>query len=172
MLLKNGLLAFFALILGVGVSVYINSSDKDEARAPALSLYEIELPDLEGQPQDLSHWRGSLVLVNFWASWCPPCRKEIPVFMTVLNKYRDRNFQVLGISIENAADAKKFRDEVAIAYPLYDGNKAGLSIMMKMGNATGALPYSVLFDRKGKIIFTKTGEFTLQELDELIKSNL
>jgi peroxiredoxin len=90
----------------------------------------------------------------------------------VLDKYRDSNFQVLGISIENATDAKRFRDEVSIAYPLYDGNKTGLSIMLKMGNATGALPYSVLFDRAGKVIIAKTGEFSLQELDDLIKNNL
>ena len=168
---KNWLFAGLALLAGIAASFYINAlSDKEEQSATRLE--QIELPDLNGNRQSLAQWQGKLLLVNFWASWCPPCLEEIPIFLSLRQKNLDDSFEVVGISVDSVQKVLRIRDSIGIDYPLLDGEKGGLSLMENLGNHTGALPYSILFDRKGSAVHFKTGQFSHQELEELIESYL
>ena len=173
---KNGLFAGLALLAGITVSFYISTgADKQElppASSTSIGLEQIELPDLSGNRQSFTQWQGKLLLVNFWASWCPPCLDEIPIFLSLRKKYQNDGFEVVGISTDSGQDVMAFRDSLGIDYPLLDGEKKGIALMASMGNSAGALPYSVLFDRNGKAVHFKTGKFSHQELQKLLEKYL
>ncbi len=168
---KNWLFAGLALLAGVAASFYINSGP-DKVAQSGISLEQIELPDLDGNRQPLIQWQGKLLLVNFWATWCPPCREEIPIFLSMRKKHLDHGFEVVGISIDSVQKVLEFRDSIGIDYPLLDGEKNGMSLMVTLGNRLGVLPYSVLFDRNGNAVYFKSGEFSHQELEKLIENYL
>jgi len=167
--LKNGLFAVLALLAGVAVSFYVSSQAPEEPESPGFRLEHIDLPDLNGNIQPFSQWQGKLLLVNFWATWCPPCRKEMPMFVSLRTKYAKQGFEVVGISLDEVQKVIDFRDSLSIDFPLLDGEKDGISLMSALGNRLGALPYSVLFDRKGNPVHYKSGEFEREELENLIE---
>ena len=167
MSLKLWLMAGLALLAGLSASVYFNTVSNTEVASVA-HLDEIKLPGLDGSQQDINQWQGKLVLVNFWATWCPPCLEEIPVFLSLRKKYADSGFEVIGISIDDVSKVAKFRETMQISYPLLDGEKNGMVLMHALGNKIGGLPYSVLFDRSGKAVEIKSGPYQQQELKNLI----
>ena len=171
MSLKLWLMAGVALLAGLSASIYINSVSNTEVDSVA-QLDEIKLPGLDGSKQDINQWKGRLVLVNFWATWCPPCLEEIPIFTSMRSKHAAAGFEVVGVSIDDVSKVKQFRDSMKINYPLLDGEKNGMATMVLLGNNIGGLPYSVLFDRDGKAIETKSGPYLEQELNELIDKYL
>lgn len=168
---KLWLMAGLALLLGLSASIYFNSVSNSEVSAVA-RLDEIKLPGLDGSRQDVNQWHGKLVLVNFWATWCPPCLEEIPIFLSMREKYATAGFEVLGVSIDNVSKVLQFRKTMQINYPLLDGEKSGMALMRLLGNNIGGLPYSVLFDRSGKAVELKSGPYQEQELSELIEKHL
>lgn len=169
---KYWLLAGLALLAGIAVSLYINSPAPAKQGSSDIRLEQIKLPDLDGNLQPLAQWQGKLLLVNFWATWCPPCREEMPLFVSMRNKYKKKGFEVVGISIDSVQEVRMFRDSLGIDFPLLDGEKDGLSLMATLGNRLGALPYSVLFDRNGNPVHYKSGEFKRDELQKLLGKHL
>jgi thiol-disulfide isomerase/thioredoxin len=171
MTLKLWLLAGLALLLGLSASIYINSSHNTEVVSGA-ELAAIELPGVDGSQVDINALQGKLVLVNFWATWCPPCLQEIPVFLALRKKYAATGFEVLGVSIDKASKVMQYRQTLKINYPLLDGEKTGMALMQSLGNNIGGLPFSVLFDRSGKAVAVKSGAYQEQELIDLIEKYL
>jgi len=167
MSLKLWLMAGLALLAGLSASVYINTVSNTEVASVA-RFDEIKLPGLDGNKQDISQWHGKIVLVNFWATWCPPCLEEIPVFLSLRKEYAAAGFEVLGISIDDVSKVKRFRETMQISYPLLDGKDNGMALMHSLGNKIGGLPYSVLFDRSGMAVEIKSGPYQEQELKDLI----
>jgi len=171
---KLWLMAGLAMLTGVLASLYFNTGEietKQDQNA-AISLDQINLLDLDGNKQSLSQWQGKVLLVNFWATWCPPCREEIPVFLSLRNKFASVGFEVVGISIDDANKVKQYRDSMRIDYPLLDGEEKGMSIMMALGNPSGGLPFSILYDRSGNVVHSKSGPYEQQELQSLIEKYL
>ncbi len=125
---------------------------------------DFSLPDLEGRMRDLGEWDGQVVLVNFWASWCPPCRKEMPGFNRVHARLRDRGFQIVGVAIEDPEAARTFVEEIDVEYPILHGRGAANAISQAFGNRMGALPFSVLIDRGGAMRFFRAGELSEEQL--------
>ncbi|MGF1546379.1 MAG: TlpA family protein disulfide reductase [Thiotrichales bacterium] len=125
---------------------------------------DFSLPDLDGAIRDLREWDGQVVLVNFWASWCPPCRKEMPGFERVYRQLKDRGFQIVGVAIEDPEAARAFVDEIEISYPLLHGRADASAISREFGNRMGALPFSVLIDRDGVMRFFRAGELSEAQL--------
>ena len=165
------LVAGLALLTGVIASIVVNTTlDKDDA--VAVSLEQIELPDLNGKKQSFKQWQGKVLLVNFWATWCPPCIEEIPIFLELRKQYSSAGFEVVGIAIDDAEKARTFGESMQIDYPLIFGQSEGMTVMANLGNRIGGLPYSVLFDRSGNVVNTKSGPYSKAELAELIKNNL
>lgn len=171
---KLWLMAGLAMLAGVLASLYLNTGviETRQDQNAAISLDQINLPDLDGNKQSLSQWQGKVLLVNFWATWCPPCREEIPVFLSLRKKFSSDGFEVVGISIDDANKVKQYRRSMQIDYPLLDGEQSGMPLMVSLGNPTGGLPFSVLYDRSGDVVQIKTGAYGHQELQDLIEKLL
>jgi len=165
---KLWLLAGLALLLGLSASIYVNSSRNTEV-VSGVELTAIDLPSVDGSEVDINALQGKLVLVNFWATWCPPCLEEIPVFLALRKKYAATGFEVLGVSIDSVSKVLQYRQTLKINYPLLDGEKTGMTLMRSLGNNIGGLPYSVMFDRDGKAVAVKSGAYQEQELIDLIE---
>lgn len=119
---------------------------------------DFSLPDVAGKTVSINRWDGKVVLVNFWATWCPPCRKEIPDFAELLTDYGERGFQVVGVAIDRPKAVTQFIKELGVDYPQLMGREHAVAVADRYGNQHGALPYSVLIDRKGIIRFIKLGQ--------------
>ncbi len=128
-----------------------------------------KLPDLEGIAHDVSEWDGKILIVNFWATWCPPCRKEIPEFIAMQEEYGAQGLQFIGIAIDEAQKVQDFADEMGINYPLLIGADDAIEAAKAFGNRYGALPYSAIVDRQGRIVHVERGKLNRQEAEAVFK---
>ena len=168
-----GMIAASALIAGGLLSWQWQTGSQHQTGTGFASFpAQLVMPDLDDQPQAFTQWRGRLVLINFWATWCPPCREEIPLFMALRNNYGAQGFEVVGIAIDDNEKVRDYRDELFIDYPLLQGERQTVQLMQTLGNRMGVLPYSVLFGRDGKMLGTKNGAFEHDELERLIREHL
>ena len=133
---------------------------------------DFTLPDTEGKMRKFKEWDGKVVLLNFWATWCPPCRREMPAFIQLKDKYGKQGFQVVGVAIDRKDPVIDFTDGIGVNYPILFGQDAAMEITSNYGNRFGQLPYSVLIDRKGMIRFIRRGELTYKDAEEQIKKLL
>jgi thiol-disulfide isomerase/thioredoxin len=121
-------------------------------------LPDLTLPDQTGTARKLSDWRGRPLLVNFWATWCAPCRHEIPLLEKLLAEGAADHLQVVGIAVDDRAAALKYAHDLHVDYPvLVGGETAGLAAINAFGMAD-ALPFTVFADAKGRIVTVKIGE--------------
>jgi thiol-disulfide isomerase/thioredoxin len=162
--------AAVALALGVWLArslAPLSTSEPPQQRAAAWRM-----EDLQGRPETLGGLAASLLLVNFWATWCAPCREEIPLLVRLREEYRERGLEVVGAAIDDPDAVRRYREQLNIPYPLLivRGDAAGL--LREWGSSSGALPFSVLRDGKGNIIATKTGPYSESELRHLLEQHL
>jgi peroxiredoxin len=158
--LKKGILRGLVLILVVAGLYFITRHRGVPARMRDTRIREqslapdFSLPDLTGQKLDLSSYRGKIVLLDFWATWCDPCRDEIPHFVELQNKYRDQGFQIIGISMDDGPEpVRQFYQRFKMNYPVVMGNA-------KTGDLYGGvlgLPVAFLIGRDGRIGAKHTG---------------
>ena len=135
-------------------------------------MVDFTLPEIDGKPRQLSEWRGKLIVLNFWATWCPPCREEIPLFVRTQGKYGARGLQIIGVAIDKLEDVKNFQDFKLINYPVLVGQEEVMALMQQYGNRIGSLPYSVVIDRKGQVLSRKVGAYQPAELESLLQGLL
>jgi thiol-disulfide isomerase/thioredoxin len=136
------------------------------------TVTDFKLQDLAGRPHSLADWQGKLVLLNFWATWCPPCRAEIPLFLDVQRRYAGRGLQIVGISVDHPEAVARFWQEMGIDYPLLIADENTFELMVAYGNRSNGLPYSVLIGPDGAIVATKLGPYHRAELEALIEPHL
>ena len=156
---------FALLAAAVGYRLGVLGKSTETATAPALTIFELVLADLKGQPQALGQWRGKILIVNYWATWCHPCREEMPGFSRLQEKYRDKGVQFVGISIDNADKIIEFQKTTPVTYPLLIGDMSAMEDSAKLGNTRQALPFTAVFDREGRLSATKLGRLSEPELD-------
>lgn len=154
---------------GTGFLAYRHVLGPSEGVTPAP---ELVLPTLDGDTLQLSSLRGQLVLINFWATWCAPCLKEIPLLVDAQARYGSRGLQVLGPALDDPEQVKAMLPQLKIQYPILVGDTAIANAMDALGDTLGALPYSVLVSPDGSIIERKHGEFESRELAKLIEAHL
>ena len=118
------------------------------------------LEDINGASQKLSQWRGKVLVVNFWATWCAPCRGEIPVLNRAQRKYWSNGVQFVGIAIDDAAKVRDYAKRVAIDYVSLVGGIEALAASKELGNQVGVLPYTVVMNRAGNVVFVHAGAMT------------
>ncbi len=133
---------------------------------------DFTLPDLDGEPRQLSEWDGDLVLLNFWATWCPPCTKEMPMFQDRYERHADQGFTIVAVAVDELMETKAFIDTFGIEFPILIGQDEAIAVGREYGNRIGALPYSVLIDRDGIVQETHRGEVTETDLDGWLQRHL
>jgi thiol-disulfide isomerase/thioredoxin len=121
--------------------------------------------DLDGRRRLLAEWRGKVLVCNFWATWCAPCREEIPLLVATRQKYGAKGVEIVGIAIDNAAKVREFAATFKISYPILLAEADGLDLMRRLGNQGGGLPYTVIADREGRVVRRKLGALKATELD-------
>jgi thiol-disulfide isomerase/thioredoxin len=122
------------------------------------TLWSRSLPDTSGTSQPLAQYRGRTVVLNFWASWCGPCVKEMPALSDLQRRYAQKGVQFVGIGIDSAQNVTQFLEKVKVDYPIYVAGFGGTDIARLFGNTTGGLPFTVLIDKTGRVRYTKLGE--------------
>ncbi len=133
---------------------------------------EFSLSDVEGTVRHLSEWKGKVIAINFWATWCPPCREEIPAFVELQQAYENRGLQFVGVALQQAEEVLGFMDKFNVNYPSLIGGDDVIKLAKKLGNSIGALPYTVIIDRTGHIAFTRRGPLSKSEADSVIQTLL
>lgn len=161
--------AALALGAGYGAALWLRPAPPapdTSQTAPA----DFTLVDLSGRARKFSEWRGRPLLLNFWATWCAPCREEIPLFIEKQRQHAATGLEVVGVAIDQRADVVEFVTRFGIPYPILLADDQTLDLMARYGNPIASLPYSVIFRPDGTIAYRKLGAFTPAELEKILKS--
>lgn len=175
---KNGLVIVVALLSMIGGAALFQLLQPPApalpvASAPApVELHAVPLTDLAQLETVFGDWRGEVLLVNFWAPWCAPCRREIPSLLQVRREYAARGLEVLGIAFDGEAQVRRFAEEYSIDYPLFLVRDRAAMYNAAFGNLSGSLPFTALVDRNLRIVYRHNGEMTLQALRALLDDYL
>jgi thiol-disulfide isomerase/thioredoxin len=141
-----------------------------QSRSGAAQLLAARYPDLEGRVHRLLDWRGKALLCNFWATWCAPCREEVPLLVSARQQWAGHGLEVVGIAVDNAANIREFSAIYNINYPVLIADASALELLRKLGNRGGGLPYTVAIGPTGAIIHRHLGPFSAAELRRVIAS--
>jgi thiol-disulfide isomerase/thioredoxin len=125
--------------------------------------------DLSGVSHRLLDWQGKALLCNFWATWCAPCREEIPLLNAAQQKHGVKSLQVVGIAIDNATNVFEFAKSTNIGYPILLADATAIEVMRRLGNRGGGLPFTVALDRHGRLVERKLGAYAATELAATIE---
>ncbi|MFB0519476.1 MAG: peroxiredoxin family protein [Acidobacteriota bacterium] len=149
-MLKNKPLIPIILLLLVVALFSLSGFGKIKGQSSSSPAPDFALPDLEGKTVKLSDFKGKVIIIDFWATWCPPCVKEIPHFIELYEQYKENGFQMIGIAIQSgsATNVKQFVEEHGINYPILMGNK---EITREYGGIN-AIPTTFVIDRQGRIV--------------------
>jgi peroxiredoxin len=130
---------------------------------------EFAMMDIEGNIRNIKDWDGQIVLLNFWATWCPPCLEEIPDFIEIQQDLDKRGFQIIGIAVDNEENVREFANEMEMNYPVLAGEMEAIELSQRYGNTIGGLPFSAIIDKNGKVTHTITGELSRERLISILK---
>jgi len=131
-------------------------------------LFATRLDGSNGKPQAIAQWQGKTLVVNFWATWCPPCREEMPAFSRLQSKYSGKGVQFVGIALDTADNVSRFSQQQTVSYPLLIGGTPGTELSRQLGNTSLALPYTVVLGPAGDVRLARLGRVAEHELDALL----
>ena len=140
-----------------------NGAPAPSARKIPERLPELALPDGNGVQRKLSDWKGHPLLVNFWATWCDPCRREIPLLKSLRRQRSGDGLEVVGIAVDFRDAVTKYARDIGIDYPVLIGDEGGLQVIGELGMQEPVLPFTVFADRDGRIVTLKVGELHQDE---------
>ena len=160
--------AVAALALAAGLYFGIERGARVVNPGDVLALTRTDLPDLAGGRATLERWRGKVVVVNFWASWCPPCREEIPGLIRVQERLAANGLQVVGIAVDSVDKSRQAAAEMAISYPVLVAEVQIIDVTRRLGNRAGGLPFTVVLDREGRLVATHLGLLSEAQLEQLV----
>src|SRR5438045_8165914 len=136
--------------------------------ADAATVFGVTLPDTAGHQQSIGQWKGKVLVVNFWATWCVPCRDEMPEFVKAQRELGDGGLQFVGIAVDDAGKVKEFAAELGLNYPALIGGYGAIELSKTLGNRIGALPYTLFVDRAGRISRAHLGPLKPAELRAIV----
>lgn len=165
LLASAGLLACAAGALGGYWRLQAGSSTNAE---DASKLLAASFEGLDGTPTPITTWRGKTLIVNFWATWCAPCREEMPDFVKAQSVYASKGLQFVGVAIDRKAVVERFVKELAINYPIVIGDVAWLEALKTMGNPQGVLPFTIVFSPSGDVMLKRVGKLKYSEISAII----
>ncbi len=164
------------LILGFGIYYFLlqpnsplKTSPGDYPQLSTEALFAANLPNENNVPQALNQYQGKIIVLNFWATWCAPCREEMPELSKLHTENLDKDVVVLGIAIDSLEQIKAFNKATPVSYPLFAAEDDGMAIAIQLGNDKGALPYTVIIDRRGNVAKTYFGRINQAILESGLK---
>jgi thiol-disulfide isomerase/thioredoxin len=162
------LIGLLALAGGIALRYILYPAPASEA-AP---LPDFTLPDLSGQLRSVREWSGKTLVINFWATWCPSCREEMPDLVALQEQYAAQGVQMIGIALEDKQPVEEYLDFNKINYPTLIAGDQGMALAGLLGNRAEAIPYTVVVDRHGVIQDRHLGKFSKPELAKTIEAML
>lgn len=136
------------------------------ARADSAGVYSIEADDLQGQPQSLQQYQGKPLVLNFWATWCPPCVQEMPELDELSQLHPEVQF--VGLAIDTQRNVQRFLENVPVSYDLYVTGHRGVQMMKNLGNTPGGIPYTVVLQADGAVVEQVLGQINQADLNQIL----
>ncbi|MEA5446053.1 TlpA disulfide reductase family protein [Gammaproteobacteria bacterium AB-CW1] len=161
-------------ILGFGAYHWFTAGNNEappEAppeRGLAEELPSFSMPDPEGNERHVDEWEGDILVINFWGTWCAPCREEVPLLVELQENYADQGVTVLGIALDEAEPVIRFAEDYGINYPLMVGENETLEVLEAFGSSTLGLPHTFVVDRNGKIVNFHLGLIVDEDVPPLL----
>jgi peroxiredoxin len=133
---------------------------------------DFSMPDLSGTQRNIKEWDGKVLAVNFWATWCEPCKQEITDFNILQKKYSKKGFQFIGVALDDMDSVQAYLKTNAITYPVLIGSDQAIQVASHYGDVEGVVPYTAFINRKGQIAFIQYGAMTQDLARQVIESLL
>jgi len=152
---------FTAIGIYFGVKRLQPSAPADTAVA---ALMQISMKDSAGKQRKMSEWQGKVLVLNFWATWCPPCVSEMPELVALQNDFVSKNVQVVGIGIDSPSNIREFAEKHQITYPLLLGGLEGTELSKQFGNQSGGLPFTLLIGADGSVRKSYMGRLDMEQV--------
>ena len=154
-------------VLFTSIGIYFGVK-RLEPSAPAdtavAALMQVSMKDSGGKQRKMSEWQGKVLLLNFWATWCPPCVSEMPELVALQNELAGKNLQVVGIGIDSPSNIREFAEKHQITYPLLLGGLEGSELSRQFGNQSGGLPFTILIGPDGSVRQTYMGRLNMEKV--------
>ncbi|MEO8346022.1 MAG: TlpA disulfide reductase family protein [Betaproteobacteria bacterium] len=163
--IRWGVIAMVA-IAALAAGMYFGTSPSREP--PAVGLLGLVLPDVDGREQRMEQWKGKVMVVNFWATWCEPCREEMPEFVKAQETFGAKGLQFVGIAIDQPVKIRQFTQQLKLNYPSLVGGYGALELSKTLGNKIMALPFTVILDREGVVAYAQMGPLKPGKLDAIV----
>lgn len=164
-LLRGAIIAGVALA-ALAAGVYFSQTGSRDP--PAAALLGLSLPDVDGHEQRLDQWQGKVLVVNFWATWCEPCREEMPEFVRAQAGSGGKGLQFVGIAIDQPDKIRQFSKDLKLNYPSLVGGYGALELSKTFGNKLMALPFTLILDRNGRVAHAQMGPLKPGNLDAIV----
>jgi thiol-disulfide isomerase/thioredoxin len=144
-------------------------SEPGEAPIPPEERIAFTLPDLDGRPRNLDEWHGKALLVNFWATWCAPCRREIPLLKRTQEAHGSELLQVIGIAVDYTEDVVAYAETADFNYPILVGQEDAMAAAESSGIPFVGLPFTLVISADGQLIKTHMGEMVEAQIERIVE---
>ncbi|HEX4781660.1 MAG TPA: TlpA disulfide reductase family protein [Usitatibacter sp.] len=156
-----------------GTGLWIATAPAPRLAAPDIApsaVFAAGFTDLQGASRSLGQFQGRVLVVNFWATWCAPCREEMPAFSRLQAAWGQRGVQFVGLSSEEPRQVAGFARGLGVTYPLWVGGDDVSELSRRLGNTSGALPHTVVLDPSGRVMAQKVGAYPEAALNAILES--
>ncbi len=173
------LIAYLTILIILGLAVrhfainpiYDNPAN-NKAEISSAPLFTTPLTNIQGTQQNLSEYKGKIIVLNFWATWCPPCREEMPELSQLQLEHKSKNVVVLGIAEDELPLVKEYLQSSPVTYPIFIAENEGMNLGADLGNDKGVLPYTVIIGADGRVIDTFYGRISKALLEKSLQNLL
>lgn len=165
------IVAVLAMVAGI-TGYQFSRPPTQPAPAEGYQVLKLKLADADGKPQPMSQWDGQILVINYWATWCPPCLEEMPAFSRLHDKYSNKGITFVGIGIDVPDKIRHYRDSAKISYPLLVGGMDVAGSSAELGNKHQALPFTAIFSRNRELLAVKLGRWMEDDLDRELQAAL
>ena len=161
-----------ALLGGVGLHLGLKQGGLSKTVSHQV-VPDFQLPDVNGRLQSIKQWQGNkLLIINFWATWCPACLEELPLFADLQLRFQSAGVQFIGISLDTVTDVSAYLAQHPLAYPQLIAGDSGMSLAQSLGNQAMVVPFTILVSSQGEVIGHRAGAWSGAELEAFIGSYL